>query len=124
MLFPQAHNEGMRTAIFLLLFSPIFMAFPVNAASFDCSRARAVDEHAVCASRTLSESDVEMAVRFEMLAGLVAMGTRGDMGDAQRVFLASRRRCGSDARCLSALYHERIAVLKREYETLKQRGPF
>jgi uncharacterized protein len=78
----------------------------------------------VCASRELSERDVEMSVRFQMLSGLVAMGTRSDMGDAQRAFLASRRRCGSDARCLSALYQQRIAVLKREYDALKQRGPF
>ena len=65
-----------------------------------------------------------MAVRFDTLAGLVAMGMRGDMGDEQRAFLASRRRCGSDARCLTALYRGRIAVLKSQYDALKQRGPF
>jgi uncharacterized protein len=52
------------------------------------------------------------------------MGARGDMGDAQRAFLVSRRRCGGDASCLSALYRGRIAILKSQYETLKQRGPF
>jgi uncharacterized protein len=114
----------MRTALFLLLFGPVLLAIPAKAASFDCGRARAADERAVCASRALSELDVEMAVRFDTLAGLVAMGTRGDMGDAQRAFLASRRRCGRDARCLTALYRGRIAVLKTQYDTLKQRGPF
>jgi uncharacterized protein len=63
-------------------------------------------------------------VRFETLAGLVAMGTRGDMGDAQRDFLASRRRCGGNATCLTALYRGRIAILKNQYDMLKQRGPF
>ena len=114
----------MRTALFLLLFSPVLLAIPTQAASFDCGRAHSADERAVCASRALSELDVEMTVRFDTLAGLVAMGTRGDMGDAQRSFLASRRRCGSDARCLTALYRGRIAVLKTQYVALKQRGPF
>lgn len=65
-----------------------------------------------------------MAVRFETIAGLVGMGTRGDMGDAQRDFLAKRRRCGGDTSCLSALYRGRIAVLKNQYDMLKRRGPF
>jgi uncharacterized protein len=114
----------MRTALFLLLLSPVLLTIPANAASFDCGRAHAADEHAVCASRALGELDVEMAVRFETLAGLVAMGMRGDMGDAQKAFLVSRRRCGSDTRCLTMLYHTRIAVLKSQYDALKQRGPF
>ena len=54
------------------------------AASFDCNRARLPDEKAVCASRQLSELDVEMSVRYQMLTGLVAMGTRGDMQDDSR----------------------------------------
>lgn len=114
----------MRFSLFALAISVLLLTVPAKAASFDCAKARTADERAVCASRTLSELDIEMAVRFETLAGLVAMGTRGDMGDAQRGFLASRRRCGSDARCLTALYNERIRVLKYEYQTLKRRGPF
>jgi uncharacterized protein len=114
----------MRAALLLLLLSSVLLAIPASAASFNCSRAHAADERVVCASRALSELDVEMAVRFDTLAGLVAMGMRGDMGDAQRVFLASRRHCGSDARCLTALYRGRIAILKNQYAALKQRGPF
>jgi uncharacterized protein len=102
----------------------VFLAFPAQAASFDCASAHAPDERAVCTSRALSERDVEMAVRFDMLSGLVAMGTRGDMGDAQRIFLAQRRRCGSNVPCLITLYRRRIADLKSQYEKLKQRGPF
>ena len=65
-----------------------------------------------------------MAVRFEMMSGLVAMGTRGDMGDAQREFLNRRAACGSDSKCLEALYRARIAALKKAYQELKSRGPF
>jgi uncharacterized protein len=114
----------MRFFLSILALGAAAFVFPARAASFDCARAHAADKRAVCASRGLSELDVEMAVRFDTLAGLVAMGTRGDMGDSQRAFLASRRRCGGDATCLTALYRGRIAVLKSQYEMLKQRGPF
>ena len=114
----------MRFALFLPVVAALFLAVPAAAASFDCAGARAADERAVCASRNLSEMDVEMAVRFETLAGLAAMGTRGEMADAQRAFLASRRRCGGETACLGALYRGRITVLKNQYEALKQRGPF
>ena len=114
----------MRFSLIIPVLGVLLLTVPAKAASFDCTRAHAADERAVCASRMLSELDVEMAVRFDMLSGLVAMGTRGDMGDTQRAFLASRRRCSSDARCLTLLYHTRIAVLKNQYDALKQRGPF
>ena len=114
----------MRFSLIIPVLGVLLLTVPANAASFDCARAHAPDERAVCASRALSELDVETAVRFDTLSGLVAMGMRGDMDDAQRAFLASRRHCGSDARCLTALYRSRIAVLKNQYDALKQRGPF
>lgn len=94
------------------------------AASFDCTQAKQPDERAICASRALSEQDVEMAVRFEMLTGLVAMGTRGDMQDAQHDWLQRRSRCGASRSCLATAYRERIDVLKQQYQQLKSRGPF
>jgi uncharacterized protein len=107
-----------------MILCAIFLSVPARAASFDCAKAQSSDERAVCASRRLSEMDVEMAVRFETLTGLVAMGTRGDMGDAQRDFLKARAHCGANTACLTALYQARIAVLKNEYQSLKSRGPF
>jgi uncharacterized protein len=98
----------MRIVLFLVLFS---RAVPAVAASFNCAQAQLADERAVCHSRLLSEMDVEMAVRFHALSGLVAMGTRGDMGDEQMQFLAARHACGSDVKCLTPLYRARIAVL-------------
>jgi uncharacterized protein len=94
------------------------------AASFDCNRARAPDEKAICASRQLSEMDVEMAVRYQMLTGLVAMGTRGNMQDEQQSWLKSRQGCGRDNACLLAAYRRRIDTLKTEYAHLASRGPF
>jgi uncharacterized protein len=94
------------------------------AASFDCNRARLPDEKAVYASRQLSELDVEMSVRYQMMTGLVAMGTRGDMQDEQQTWLTSRHACGESKSCLLALYHQRIAKLKDQYAHLASRGPF
>lgn len=94
------------------------------AASFDCGRARLPDEKAICASRQLSEMDVEMAVRYQMLTGLVAMGTRGDMQDAQQAWLKSRSACGGNQSCLLNAYRRRIGALKDAYARLASRGPF
>jgi uncharacterized protein len=114
----------MRVIFPTLILYAIFISVPAQAASFDCAKARAADERAVCASRALSEMDVEMAMRYQTLAGLVAMGTRGDMGDAQREFLKARGQCRADNACLTALYRARIATLKSEYAALQSRGPF
>ena len=95
-----------------------------TAASFDCQQAQQPDERAICASRQLSEMDVEVAVRFEMLTGLVPMGTRGHMQDEQQAWLVARNKCGSNQPCLVAAYRDRIAVLKDDYARLQSRGPF
>ena len=108
----------------ILLFAVATVSLSASAASFDCTRARQPDEKAICASRTLSEMDVEMAVRFEMMTGLVAMGARGDMGDEQLAFLKKRHACGSNRVCLQSAYQARIQTLKDQYASLKSRGPF
>ncbi|CAG4896311.1 lysozyme inhibitor LprI family protein [Paraburkholderia saeva] len=112
---------------FLHLFATFVATLPMHAAyaaSFDCAQAKQPDERAICASRQLSEMDVEMAVRFGTLTGLVAMGTRSDMQDEQRAWLHARAACRVDERCLRTSYTQRIDTLKREYEQLKSRGPF
>jgi uncharacterized protein len=93
------------------------------AASFDCDRARLPDEKALCASRQLSEMDVELAVRHQMLTDLVAMDTRGDMQDEQQAWLKTRRECGGNQSCLTNAYRRRIQTLKDEYAHLASRGP-
>ncbi|CAG4919449.1 lysozyme inhibitor LprI family protein [Paraburkholderia gardini] len=113
--------------LFRYVFATFFVTLPMpaaHAASFDCGQAKQPDERAICRSRQLSEMDVEMAVRYGTLTGLVAMGTRGDMQDEQRAWLHARAACRGDRRCLRASYTKRIDVLKREYEQLKSRGPF
>jgi hypothetical protein len=94
------------------------------AASFDCQTATRADEYATCDSRPLSEMDVDMSARYEMLAGLVSMGTRRDMRDEQRLWLQQRVECGANQACLNASYAGRIDALKKQYEQLKRRGTF
>jgi uncharacterized protein len=114
----------MNPRFLFLLALPFTIASHAAAASFDCKAASRPDERAICASRRLSEMDVEVSVRYEMLIGLVPMGTRGDMQEEQRNWLQQRAQCGANQKCLRASYATRIATLKNEYEQLKSRGPF
>jgi uncharacterized protein len=118
---PHGMKRYWRVGLFVMVTLGSRAAF---AASFDCNRARLPDEKAICASRQLSELDVEMSVRFQMLTGLVAMGTRGNMQDEQQAWLQSRKACGGNRACLLAAYRRRIAMLKDDYAHLASRGPF
>jgi uncharacterized protein len=118
------HSLKLRAPQIALYVTTIFCAGSVWSASFDCAHARLPDEKAICTSRALSEMDVEMAVRYQMLTGLVAMGTRGDMQGEQQAWLKARQDCGRDEPCLRAAYRRRIDTLKSEYAHLASRGPF
>ena len=69
-----------------------------HAASFDCAKARAADEKAICHHRALEDADVRMATMFELEGHLLAMGGRGALQDAQIAWLKQRRRCGAEDR--------------------------
>ncbi|HWW27212.1 MAG TPA: hypothetical protein VNZ85_15120, partial [Caulobacter sp.] len=70
-----------------------------QAASFDCARARAPDEKAVCADRPLNDRDVRMSVLYEVNKRTLAMGGRGALIDAQQQWLRDRRSCGANRAC-------------------------
>jgi uncharacterized protein len=89
------------------------VALPAHAASFDCRKAQHADETAICASRTLSELDVQMAALYGVRMQLpMAMGARGAAQDEQMQFLADRAACGATATCLADTYRSRIAALQ------------
>ena len=96
---------------------------PARAASFDCSKAEAADEKAVCADRQLNDEDVEMAVLYTLLKPLLGMGARGDMEDEQAAWLRRREACGADRACLGKAYQERVQQLRGNLEALAKRGP-
>jgi len=89
-----------------------FLAAPGQAASFDCSHARAVDEATICRTPSLSALDSEMGGLWYAYSRVpMAMGGNGNRGDAAREFLDRRRACAANVGCLTALYTRRIRAL-------------
>lgn len=105
----------MKFAVMLILMT---CAIGAHAASFDCDKARAADEKAICASRALNDKDVAMATQYRLLKGLFAMGARGAMQDQQQQWLKSRRACGGDSACLNQRYDERLRQLDAIYQRI------
>ncbi|MTH47217.1 lysozyme inhibitor LprI family protein [Intestinirhabdus alba] len=97
----------------------LLSASPVaGAASFDCQKAKAADERAICAHLTLNDKDVEMATQYRFLKGLLAMGARGALQDAQQSWLSQRRRCQGSVTCLNRAYDKRLGQLKALYDAI------
>ena len=108
----------------LTVLAVLSLAGSAEAASFDCAKARAADEKAICADRGLNDRDVKMTTMLGIAEGLVAMGSRGDMQDAQVAWLKSRHACGADRLCLRKSYDDRIAVVQGYVAAIESRGPF
>lgn len=108
------------------LFAAVVFLAPIatQAASFDCTKARAADEKAICRHRALEDADVRMATMFELESHLLAMGGRGALQDAQVAWLKQRRRCGADVACLTHSYDRHLAELQRVFDGIASRGPF
>ncbi len=96
-----------------------------GAASFDCNKARAPDEKAICADRALNDQDVRMSLLYDITRRLVPMGSRGAIMDDQQAWLRSRRTCGANKACLARSYQNRITTLNRVLEErVYPNGPF
>lgn len=108
----------MRIAFAVLTFLAVAAAaVPAQAASFDCARARAPDEVAICRNPDISELDTRMgALWFSYSKVPFLMGANGARHDAASAFLEKRKACGSDVACLRAAYTQRIADLKDSIE--------
>lgn len=98
----------MRTMVAVMA---LLAATPAVAQSYDCGKAETADEKAVCASPRLSALDSEMAGIYRDIRQCALMGTRGDVTDSQRAFMAQRAACGADDGCLVKLYSARVAEL-------------
>jgi uncharacterized protein len=99
-------------------------ALPAAAASFDCRKARAADEKAICAHRDLNDQDVRMDQLYGIIRHLVPMGGRGAIMDDQRVWLKARARCGANQACLRRSYDDRIRQLNTVMDRVYRQGPF
>jgi uncharacterized protein len=112
------------TALALALLAGAAAPSSVWAASFDCDKARAPDEKAICANRALNDKDVRMSVLYDINRHTLAMGGRGALEDAQRQWLRDRRNCGSQRACLNRSYDRRLSELNRSMERIYSNGPF
>lgn len=94
-----------------------------QAASFPCDKAETPDERAVCATLSLNDADVEMAVRFEILKSVLPMGGQSKLRDDQEDWLKERRTCGADTACLRAAYDGRLKILRGVLSEFAKQGP-
>jgi len=107
----------MRSLIVLAAALAVSAAIPgvARAASFDCTKAKAVDEIAVCANPNLSALDSEMGGLWYAYSQIpFLMGMAGNRQDEARAFLATRAACGANVACLNGAYTQRIATLKTQ----------
>lgn len=112
-----------RTAAALAILSGLgaAMSLPAQAASFDCDKPElAADEIAICANRDLNDMDVKMVTTFELITGLMPMGSRGVVQDEQVEWLSKRQACKADLTCLRAAYTERLTQLKSVYDLIER----
>lgn len=94
---------------------------PAAAASFDCNaQTLAADEKAICDNRPLNDADVKMVTTFDLLSGLLAMGSRGTMQDEQTAWLKKRQACGADTACIKGAYDERLKQLDETYKKINR----
>jgi uncharacterized protein len=96
-----------------LAVSLLALAVPAEAASFDCSKAEAPDEVAVCGNAQLSELDTEMgALWFTYQRIPFLMGANAARKEDAEAFLQERKACGGDEACIRKAYEERISGLE------------
>ncbi|RWX75421.1 hypothetical protein EPK99_17090 [Neorhizobium lilium] len=94
---------------------------PAAAASFDCERAElAADEKKICDTRSLNDADVKMVTTFDILTGLLPMGSRGTLQEEQSSWLKKRQACNADAECIRNAYSERMKQLDEAYKGLSR----
>jgi uncharacterized protein len=111
----------------LFALSLLAASVPARAADYapiDCSKASAPAERAICRSYPLGQAEARMATLFGVVTSLVAMGQRGDIGDAQRKWLKERNACGDDGTCLARAYQSRITALSSALDAIASHGPF
>lgn len=99
----------------------IACAGTAGAASFDCSKAAAPDEIAICANPDLSNLDVQMATLYGVRMEIpMLMGARGAAQDEQVQWLSQRKSCGGDVACLQSAYATRIQQLNQTISAAMQ----
>ncbi|MFD2184784.1 lysozyme inhibitor LprI family protein [Rhodoplanes azumiensis] len=111
----------------LCLITLVGFAAPAAAIDYspiDCAKATTPADRTICSTYALGQDEARMATLYGVATGLVAMGQRGDIQDAQRAFIRTREACGTDTACLSRVYATRIRELTAVIDGIAARGPF
>jgi uncharacterized protein len=127
-MFFVSRRTNSRSSLLLAAGTAILFVMPcltgsgiANSASFDCDgQALQPDEKAICDTRSLNDADVKMVTTFDLLSGLMAMGSRGTLQDEQTAWLKKRQECGNDLACLKASYDGRLKQLDETYKHLNR----
>jgi uncharacterized protein len=122
----RLNNLSKRTGGLVVL-GLLVVCAPARAADYapiDCGKASSPAERTICRSYPLGQAEARMATLFGVVTSLVAMGQRGDIGDAQRNWLKQRNACGDDTTCLARAYQSRIDALSAALDTVALHGPF
>lgn len=100
------------------------IATAANYAPLDCAKAASEAEQTICRNYALGQDEARMATLYGIAMSLVAMGQRGDIGDAQKQWLKTREACGADAGCLTKAYSDRIGQLNKVIDAIASGGPY
>ncbi len=116
----------MKTSLFVSSAALVLMVVALapqssHAASFDCNKSDLkADEKAICDNRNLNDLDVKMATTFELMAGLLPMGNRGELQDQQSEWLKTRQACNADVTCIGKAYDARLKQLMSTYTSIQK----
>lgn len=89
------HAIWVTTAPLILLAMNVATAQPAEP-SFDCAKARAPDERAICDDRRLAELDQAVAIAY----GQASRGFKKEARESANETLAARHSCGGDRLCI------------------------
>ncbi len=84
---------------------------PALAASFDCGKAGAAVEKAICGDAALSSLDEHLGRYYAVALEAAGAGAACLKSDQRNWVKTIRNACGADAQCLSAAYLQRLAAL-------------
>lgn len=100
------------------------LALGADYAPINCAKAASAAERTICGNYALGQAEARMATLYGVAMSLVAMGQRGDIGDAQKQWLKAREACGTSVACLTKSYSGRITQLNKVIDAIASHGPY
>lgn len=102
----------MKRSLLLLVSTLMFLPFSAFAQpSFDCAKATTATEITICSSGRLAELDVALSAAYAAARSQLDEAGRNRLLAEQKIWLAQRDSCRSDALCLAASMEARLARL-------------